>query len=297
MIVNKTTLNSIFTNTKATFNKAFTAADSKWQLIAMRVPSTTSVEDYAWLSNFPKMRKWIGEKFVKSLAAHKYSLKNDPYEATVAVHKHQIADDQIGFIGPQAEGAGESAKQWPDELVFDAVNKGTEVVCHDGQYFFDTDHPVAKTMVSNKFSLPLAIGTLAEAQASYGVVRTAMQNQKDEENRPLNVIPGVLLVSANLQDTANVLMTADKLEDGKPNPYKGTAVVVMSPWLDDDAWYLLDTSKAVKPFVFQERERPQMISLTDLNSDSVFSTGEFQFSVEARGAGGYGFWQLAFKGN
>merc|ERR1711939_429379 len=110
------------------------------------------------------MRKWIGEKFVKSLSAHKYTLQNEPYEATVEVHKHQIADDQIGFIGPQAQGAGFSAKQWPDELVFDAVNKGAETICHDGQYFFDTDHPVGDTSVSNKFSLTLSIATQAAAQ-------------------------------------------------------------------------------------------------------------------------------------
>lgn len=296
MLVNKDTLSRIFSNIKATFNKAFDAAPSQWQRIAMRVNSTTSIEDYAWLSNFPKMRKWIGEKFVKSLSAHKYTLQNEPYEATVEVHKHQIADDQIGFIGPQAQGAGFSAKQWPDELVFDAVNKGAETICHDGQYFFDTDHPVGDTSVSNKFSLTLSIATQAAAQASYGAVRTAMKSQKDEEGRPLNVNPDVLMVSTNLEDTANALMTNDRLEDGKPNLYKGTAEVLVAPWLDDDSWYLLDTTKPVRPFIFQEREAPMMVSQTDLSSDHVFTTGNFRFGAEARGAAGYGFWQLAFKG-
>lgn len=297
MLVNKDTLGNIFRNIKATFHKAFDSAPSKWQKVAMLVPSTTSIEDYAWLSNFPKMRLWIGEKFVKSLSANKYTLKNDPYEATIEVHKHQIADDQIGFIGPQAQGAGYSAKQWPDELVFEAVNKGTTTICHDGQYFFDTDHPVGDGSVSNKFAYPLSIATLAAAKASYGAVRSAMKMQKDEEGRPLNVNPNVILVATNLEDDANTLMTVDKLEDGKPNPYKGTAEVVEAPWLEDNAWYLLDTTKPVKPFVFQEREKPQMVSQTDLTSDAVFNTGMFKFGAEARGAGGYGFWQLAFKGN
>jgi phage major head subunit gpT-like protein len=296
MLINKANIGQLFTNIKATFNKAFDSAPAQWQKIAMLVPSTTSVEDYAWLENFPKMRKWIGEKFVKSLKAFKYSLTNEPYEATIEIHKHQLADDQIGFLMPQAQGVGFSAKQWPDELVFDAVNKGTSTICHDGQYFFDTDHPVGDASVSNKYNLTLDISTQAAAKASYGAVRTAMKNQKDEEGRPLNVNPNILLVSTNLEDTANALMTNDRLEDGKPNLYKGTAEVVVAPWLDDDTWYLLDTTKPVKPFVFQQREKPNMVSQTDINSDAVFNTGMFRFGAEARGTAGYGFWQLAFKG-
>jgi phage major head subunit gpT-like protein len=296
MLINKANIGQIFTNIKATFNKAFDAAPSQWQKIAMLVNSTTSVEDYAWLNNFPKMREWIGEKFVKSLESNKYSLKNKPYEATVEVLRDNIDDDLIGFIGPQAQGAGFSAKQWPDELVFDAVNKGTSTICHDGQYFFDTDHPVGDASVSNKYALTLDISTQSAAKASYGAVRTAMKTQKDEEGRPLNVNPNILLVSTNVDDTANALMTNDRLEDGKPNLYKGTAEVVVAPWLDDDTWYLLDTTKPVKPFVFQQRKKPVMVSQTDITSDAVFNTGMFKFGAEARGAAGYGFWQLAFKG-
>jgi phage major head subunit gpT-like protein len=296
MLINKAVLTQIFTNIKATFNKAFDAAPSQWQKIAMRVNSTTSVEDYAWLNNFPKMREWIGEKFVKSLETNKYSLKNKPYEATVEILRDNIEDDQLGFIGPQAQGAGFAAKQWPDELVFDAVNQGTSTICHDGQYFFDTDHPVGDTSVSNKYNLTLDISTQAAAKASYGAVRTAMKSQKDEEGRPLNVNPNILLVSTNLEDTANALMTVDRLEDGKPNLYKGTAEVVVVPWLTDNTWYLLDTTKPVKPFVFQERKKPMMVSQTDMSSDDVFNKGVYKFGAEARGAAGYGFWQLAFKG-
>ncbi|MDP2548488.1 Mu-like prophage major head subunit gpT family protein [Oceanobacter sp. 4_MG-2023] len=298
MLVNKQTLGTIFTNIKTTFNKAFDATPTVWPKIAMLMPSTTSQNDYAWLSNFPKMRRWIGAKHIKSLAAHKYTLVNDPYEATIGVHKHQIADDNIGFIGPQAQGAGYSAKQWPDELVIDAVNQGTSQICHDGQYFFDTDHEVGAASVSNKFTLPLDISTLAAAKASYGAVRTAMKLYKDEEGRPLNITPNVLLVGPGLEDDARSLMTNDRLEDGKPNPYKGTAEVVVDARISSDTdWYLLDTTKPVKPFIFQQREKPVMMSLTDITSDHVFSLGEFLFGCEARGAAGYGFWQLAAKGN
>ncbi|MCG9060298.1 Mu-like prophage major head subunit gpT family protein, partial [Laribacter hongkongensis] len=105
----------------------------------------------------------------------------------------------------------------------------------------------------------------------------------------------VLLVPSALEDDANLLMTVERLEDGKPNPYRNTATVVVAPWLTSDtAWFLLDTSKPVKPFIYQEREKPVFVQQTDPQADDVFNRKKFKFGAEARAAGGYGFWQLAY---
>lgn len=295
MIVNRESLNAVFLSLKTTFNNAFDAAPSVWQKIAMKVPSTTGQNDYAWLSKFPKMRKWIGEKNVKALEAAKHTIVNDDWEATVEVNRNDIADDNLGIYGPQAQMAGESAAQLPDEIVMELVNNGFTAKCFDGQYFFDTDHAVNGASVSNKGTKALVITTLAAAQASYGAYRTAMKKFKDAEGRPLNITPNVLLVGPALEDTANALMTCDRLEDGKPNPYKGTATVVVDGRITSDtAWYLLDTTKPVKPFIYQERQAPVFVQQTDMQSDDVFMRKMFKFGAEARAAGGYGFWQLAF---
>lgn len=295
MLVNKDSLSSVFIGLKTTFHNAFTAAESNWQKIAMKVPSTTGQNDYAWLSKFPRMRKWIGDKNVKALEAAKYTIKNDDWEATVEVDRNDIEDDQLGIYGPQAQMAGESAKQLPDEIVFELANRGFVDKCFDGQYFFDTDHAVGDTSVSNKGTKVLSCLTLAAAQASYGAARIAMRKFKDAEGRPLNINPNVLLVPPALEDTANLLMTVDKLEDGKPNPYKGTAQVVVDGRLTSDtAWFLLDTSKPVKPFIYQERKAPVFVQQTDAQAEDVFNRKKFKFGAEARASGGYGFWQTAY---
>lgn len=295
MIVNASAINAIFVNLKATFNKAFDAAPSTWAKIAMRVPSTGVQNDYAWLENFPKMRRWVGDKVIKNLKAGKYTLKNEDFEATIAVARNDIEDDILGIYAPQAQNAGFSAKQWPDELIFDIVNGGFSTECFDGQYFFDTDHPVNGQSVSNKGTKALSVATLAAAQASYGAARTAMRKFLDEEGRPLNITPNVLLVPPALEDTARALLTNERLEDGKPNPYRGTAELVVDARLTSDtAWFLLDTTKPVKPFIFQERKAPVFVQQTKMDSDDVFKRGVFNFGVESRGAAGYGFWQLAY---
>jgi len=295
MIVNASTLKAIFVNLKTTFNNAFDAAPNQWQDVAMVVPSTARSNDYKWLSTFPRMQKWIGDKAVKALSASGYSITNDDWEATVEVDRNDIEDDNLGIYAPQAQMAGFSAKQLPDEIVFDLVNKAFSTQCYDGQYFFDTDHPVNGQSVSNKGSKKLSAASLAAAKASYGAGRTAMKKFKDDEGRPLNITPNLLLVPPALEDEANTLMTVDRLEDGKANPYKNTAKVVVAPWLtSDDAWFLLDTTKPVKPFIYQERKKPVFVEQTDPQADNVFNRKKYKFGAEARAAGGYGFWQLAY---
>ncbi|MEN2427255.1 Mu-like prophage major head subunit gpT family protein [Chromobacterium vaccinii] len=295
MIVNASSLKAIFVNLKTTFNNAFSTAPSQWQKVAMLVPSSTKTNDYKWLSNFPRMQKWIGEKTVKALAASGYSITNDDWEVTVEVDRNDIDDDNLGIYAPQAQMAGESAKQLPDEIVFDLVNKGFISQCYDGQYFFDVDHVVAGQSVSNKGTKKLSAASLAAARASYGAARTAMKKLRDDEGRPLNIAPNVLLVPPALEDDANLLMTTERFEDGKPNPYRNTATVVVAPWLNSDtAWFLLDTSRPVKPFIYQERKKPVFVQQTDPQADGVYMRKKFLFGAEARAAGGYGFWQLAY---
>lgn len=297
MLVNKATIAAVFVSLKTTFHNAFDAAVSQWQKTAMLVPSGSSQNDYAWLSAFPKMRKWIGDKVIKALEAFKYTVVNDDFEATVEVDRNDIEDDTLGIYKPQAEMAGFSAKQLPDAIVSDLKNNGFINKCYDGQYFYDTDHPVgeAKTSTSNKGTAALSAATVALAKASYGAARTAIMSFKDDEGRPLGLVPNVLEVPPALEDVGRILCTYDKLEDDKPNPYKGTAELVVNPRLTSTtAWFLHCTQMPVKPFIYQERKAPVFVEQTNTDSDDVFNRKKFKFGAEARAAGGYAFWQMSF---
>lgn len=294
LLVNKQTIDNVFVSLKTTFNNAFGAAPTVWPKIGMRIPSTTRQNDYAWLSKFPRMKEWIGDKHIKSLEAFSYTIPNKDWEATIEVDRNDIEDDQLGIYGPQAQMAGESAAQLPDEIVMALVNGGFTSLCFDGQYFFDTDHLVAGANVSNKLTVALSAASQAAAIASYGAARTAMRKFKDDEGRPLNINPNVLLVPPALEHVALALVNNDRLDDGKANLFKGTAEVVVDARLTSDtAWFLLDTTKPVKPFIYQERKAPVFVEQTGQENDDVFMRKKFKFGAEARAAGGYGFWQLA----
>jgi phage major head subunit gpT-like protein len=300
MLVNRATLTAIFTNLKTTFNKAFDAAPSDWQMTTMLVPSGSSQNDYKWLGRFPRMRKWLGDKVVKALASFSYTIVNDDYEATVAVDRNDIEDDNLGLYSTMAQDAGHSSKQLPDEIDADLKNGVFTSLCYDKQYFYDTDHPVGDgkggtVSVSNKLTKALSAATLADVEASYGVARHGIMNFTDDEGRKLGLVPDILEVPPALEGVAGIICEANKLQDGSPNPYKGTAKVKVNTRLTSATMWMLHVgNRPVKPFIYQERKKPVFVSQTSLEADDVFSRKTYKFGAEARAAGGYGLWQLSY---
>jgi len=149
MIINQATLQGIYKSFSTIFKQAFDGARTMWELVAMRAPSSGRSVDYKWLGDFPMMKEWVGERAIKDLSAFSYEIVNKDYEATVEVDRDDIEDDQVGVYTPMIQGLGAAAKQHRDILVFGLLAAGFTTACYDGQYFFDTDHPVAGASVSN----------------------------------------------------------------------------------------------------------------------------------------------------
>lgn len=210
-------LATIFTGFKTEFRSAFAGASPDWARIATKINSTTGTEDYSWLSEWPAIREWIGERLIKELSASTYQVKNKPFESTIRVKRDNIEDDQLGIYGPMFQELGRATKMHPDELVFALLALGYTAKCYDGQPFFDDEHPVAGANVSN-------IGGGA-----------------------------------------------------------GTA------------WYLLDTSRSLKPLIYQERRSFDLTALDNPTDPNVFFRGEYIYGVDGRSNVGFGFWQMAFS--
>jgi phage major head subunit gpT-like protein len=152
MLANLETIQALNVGFKAIFNKAKENTQTLYQRVATTVPSSAAQNNYAWLGSWPMLREWVGERVVKALEAHGYTVVNKTFEATVGVRRDDIDDDNLGIYNPQFEQLGTNAAKHPDKLVFDLLKNGTSGLCYDGQYFFDTDHPLgdeAGTTASN----------------------------------------------------------------------------------------------------------------------------------------------------
>ena len=142
MLINTENLINLFSGYKTVFNTGFQGVTPVYKSIATIVPSSTREETYGWLGQFPKMREWAGDRIIKGLAAQSYKIKNRDFEQTISVGRNDVQDDQYGLLSPMFGEMGRSAAEFPDELCMELLAAGFTTECYDGEYFFDTDHPV-----------------------------------------------------------------------------------------------------------------------------------------------------------
>lgn len=142
MIITHASLTALFTAFRAEFQNAQGATPTDWQRIATLVPSSSASNTYGWLGQFPTFREWLGDRVLKNMAAHGYSITNKKFESSVGIPRDAIEDDEIGVYKPLFAEMGRASSAHPDELVFNLLKAGLTSLCYDGQNFFDIDHPV-----------------------------------------------------------------------------------------------------------------------------------------------------------
>lgn len=224
MIINRASIEALFIGYKSAFQGGFEsvqAVDSFYKQIAMEVPSTKSSEVYPWLGAMPRFREWLGPRILNNLRTHDFTIRNRSFENTVAVPRERIEDDEWGVYKPFFKQMGSAAASFPDELLAEAIVLAESALCYDGQFFFDTDHPV------------------------------------------LNA-------------------------DGS------TSVAVNHGGGAGNRWYLMDLTKEIKPFIFQQRKKPEFVSKDKPTDDDVFDRNQYVYGVDTRCNVGFGLWQMAY---
>lgn len=288
MLINGQNLRGIYVGFNTLFNKAYSDAAPSYEQIATVVPSTTDTETYAWLGDIPGMREWIGDREINNLSGSDYSVKNKDFELTIGLPRNAIEDDKIALYRPSVEMLGQSAALHPDELTFGLLADGFKTKCYDGKNFFATEHRVGKYGVSNYSTDKLSMD-------SYVAARSAIMSMTNSKGRPLNLVPNLLVVAPALEKAALDILVADQI-NGTRNSMAGTAKPLVAPWLagHDSAWFLLCTQSPIKPIIFQRRQPPKFVSLTNDTDENVFMRKQYLYGVDERCNVGYGFWQMAY---
>lgn len=306
MIINLENLSAAFIAFSTGWQDAYDQTPVWSDQVATEAPSSTESNSYLWMSQMPRMRKWLGERQVQHFAGYKYSLTNDDWELTCAVPRNKFDDDQYGTFVPIIRDQGAAAKKWADDMLLEVILAAESSLCFDGQYFFDSDHPV-DMFDAAKGSYSNLITSFALTAENYADARRRMRLFKGDNGRPLGVRPDLLMVPPQLEDRAKRILESDTLAlatlegqtqvGANENIYKGTARILVVDELGDypNDWYLLCTNRAVKPFVVQKRKAPAFQQFFNLTDPNVFFHKEYKFGCDARGAAGYTLPFLAMK--
>lgn len=154
MLLNSSNLRTLGIGFKAAYQGALGQAPTDHLKVASIISSSNKAEEYGWLGKFPNVREWIGDRVIHGMQSHGYTIKNKPFELTVSVDRDDVSDDNLGIYGPMFAEMGMATGAHECRMVFDLLAAGFTTACYDGQYFFDTDHPVldengAQTVVAN----------------------------------------------------------------------------------------------------------------------------------------------------
>jgi len=296
MIINTANLDALRVSFRTSFQRGLQQAKSQYGRIATAVPSTSKENKYGWLGKMPSMREWLGDRVVQNISQHDYTITNRPFELTIGVDRDDIEDDNLGVYTPLFVEMGESVAAHPDLLVWSLLAAGFATACYDGQFFFDTDHPVldangvaqsvantdggggtAWFLMSTRRSLkpliyqprrsfeftakdrPTDDNVFAKKEflygvdgrdnvgfgfwqmawgskqtldkANYAIGREALMGMKGDYGRPLGIMPDLLVVPPALEGEGLEILNAERDAAGATNVYKGTAELVVVPWL------------------------------------------------------------------
>jgi phage major head subunit gpT-like protein len=296
MDLNSPNLQALRVGFKTEFQRAFDAAPKLKDRVAMTIRSSNASNTYGWANNLTGMREWIGPRVIDNLSEASYTITNRHFEKTVGVDRNTIEDDTFGIYTPEFQQLGMIAAEHPELMVWDLLKAGFTTNCWDGQYFFDTDHPVMladgsmgtyantdggsgtawflmntnrpikpiifqerkpATFVSKDretddnvfdqrrfvygvdmrcatgFGLPqLCWGSKQTLNGTnYATARAAMSSFKADGGRPLGLVPNLLVVPPALESAGRQLLNSEFGTGGISNEWRGTAELLVVPWL------------------------------------------------------------------
>jgi phage major head subunit gpT-like protein len=150
------------------------------------------------------------------------------------------------------------------------------------------------TIVNKKFELTIAVQRDDIEDDQYGIYSPLME----EMGRTVAEHPDEILFSLLSQGFSTLGYDGQPFfDDAHPVKNHETGAIAEASNLQEGsapAWFLLDTSRAIKPLVWQERAPFTFQNLVSDTDEHVFKRDEYLYGVRGRANAGFALWQLAF---
>lgn len=298
-------LQIFFTGLNKSYEEGYAMPEPWAQQIAMFVPSDTELETYGWMDRIPKMRQWVGPRTVNNAPTRSRSVTNLDWELTESIPRNKFLDDKLGLYSGIAKNMGWQARKLHDQQLATLLAAGITTLGFDAVNFFATTHLTniddpASAVQSNLLSLALT-------PSNYSAARAKMRSWNGRDGQPLGSKGTLLVVPPSLEEAALNIVHGDVIAPalfggqtqvgGQTNVLKGSANVLVIDELEAEptAWYLLDTSGLIKPFVVQERQAPNFVYLNNPTDPNVFWNKNYIFGVDSRSAYDVTLWFKALR--
>lgn len=119
--------------------------ENTFEQITQQLPMDSEIIDLPALGSIRGLRKWTGDRQFQSLKATGYQMVSEIFEDSIEVPRKAIEDDRwrLWVDGPRA--LGRKTAEFPDQLVYQKLERGETEVGIDEVPFFSASHPIGNT--------------------------------------------------------------------------------------------------------------------------------------------------------
>lgn len=194
------------------------------------------------------------------------------YPVELVIEKRLVINDQYGRIQDIVRRAGISAEQKQEidaASLFNLAFSGA--TWSDGKTLCATDHPKSPNKSAGTYSNK---GTTALSKAAVSATRISMMRFADDKGNELGLMPNVLLVPPELEDTALEIANSNldpASANNAINPQAGRFSVISWQRLSDtNAWFMIDDTWRSEVCNWYIREPLQVMMTHETTTEIVY---------------------------
>jgi len=291
-----------------------------YQRICTTINTTQETQDYGWIGSPPAIREFIDERVGKGLAVSGLKVTDKTWEATIAISRRMLENDQLGAVKMRIQELAQRMVQGVDELAFtvlgnsanntygysfdnydkDGTLRGTSVTMSDDSHTYP--EPAEYTGTQDNYD------TDALAEDDLFAAYTAMMSWKDDRGKIIPHKPDLLVTGPTNHMTALQILTPMTYAIAAAAGYVNVAPtlgldLLITPYFNstniasgEDSWALCRTSGTMKPLILQlftPAANGQLFEFTALegNSDNGFMRDTYYYGIRGRWNIAYGDWR------
>lgn len=192
------------------------------------------------------------------------------YAKAMRISRQMIVDDNLGAIDRLLSQRGRAVAAFEDMVFFSMFLSGANA---DGPTLLTTTRQVFNTTDLSKASSNSVINS-----ANLTIARAAIRKRKSLDGNDIDVQPAILLVGPDKETEAEKALTEIQANTvAEANPFGGKLVLVVTPKIPGNAWYVFADPAAAPCFVhgyLEGEEGPRM------RMDEPFGQQGIAYSVE-----------------
>jgi phage major head subunit gpT-like protein len=299
--VNSPNVSELFTLMIAKYKDALAQMPKAWAAGLCGMSSTAELRqkfpiDLTTLNGF---REWGGPRDAKDSDLTAFYIDSKPWERTIDVDLDSVfARDFAPYVN-KVPNLMRAAAIMPNRLMASLLKAGKTATCWDGQYFFDTDHPVDYRNTNTSATYRNLYTAMPFNRANFALAKQYLRAMKAPDGvTPLGLELTHVLGDTSLEETFDQLfkkfiLANDAGTAADTNIYQGGAVPVIGPELDANGeagvWYGVAMNTDARPVEQQWKGGAGNPEIRILGDGTEFATtnNKVRFAGKIFGNAGY----------